>query len=174
MMEETSSYTIEIETPREYIQSLIDFIDQKYIKPQRERFADVSRKILGGFPSIAFTLLDSTGKQSLSLEVIGSKPLKLNIKRLQPTASMEEVEEAKQDVIIVVEFFEEKVRSSTLFLAWREGEDIVPEKLHAKEKSLNLLQNLVRLVQRDFSSDPQFKNCKISLANHAHSEEMVT
>jgi heat shock protein HtpX len=139
MMEETSSYTIEIETPREYIQSLIDFIDQKYIKPQRERFADVSRKILDGFPSIAFTLLDSTGKQSLSAEVIGSKPLKLNIKRLQPTASMEEVEEAKQDIIIVVEFFEEKVRSNTLFLAWSEGEDIVPEKLHAKEKSLNRL-----------------------------------
>ena len=113
MMEETSSYTIEIETPREYIQSLIDFIDQKYIKPQRERFADVSRQILDGFPSIAFTLLDSTGKQSLSVEVIGSKPLKLNIKRFQPTVSMEVIEEAKQDIIIVVEFFEEKVRRNT-------------------------------------------------------------
>jgi len=54
--------------------------------------------------------------------------------------SMEFVEEVKQDLVIAVQFFEEKIRQSTLYFAWREGEEVLPEKLHGKEKkTLNRL-----------------------------------
>ena len=53
---------------------------------------------------------------------------------------MEFVEEVKQDLVIAVQFFEEKIRQSTLYFAWREGEEVLPEKLHGKEKkTLNRL-----------------------------------
>jgi heat shock protein HtpX len=130
----TVSYSIETELTAENIKGLMDFIDQKYIIPHRERFSDVSKTVIGGKASIAFTLLDSVGKPNLKVEITAERLVRLNIMKLDDAASEKLVEEVKQDVIILVGFFEEQMRTTTLFLAWREGEEIVPEKLSGKEK----------------------------------------
>jgi hypothetical protein len=49
------------------------------------------------------------------------------------------VVEARQDVLIATELFEEKARKLTWYFAWREGEEIVPEKVMLHEKSFNRL-----------------------------------
>ena len=134
MSVESFSYTIETEVPSSYLRSLIDFIYGKYIITQKQRFVNVSRKVVDGDPSIAFGVLDSTGKQTLQVEVRGHIPIEVKITPLDEAVSETVIEEVKQDIIIVVELFEEKMRKSTLFFAWREGEEIVPEQLHGKEK----------------------------------------
>jgi heat shock protein HtpX len=134
MVENTLSYSLETEIPPEHSKDLIDFIYTKYLLPERERFTNVSKETVGDNASISFTILDSTGKQSLGVQIVGSNPVKLNIVRLDDKVPIERLNEVKQDIVIVVEFFEEKIRSSTLFLAWREGEEIVPERLRGKEK----------------------------------------
>jgi len=128
------SYTIETEVPSSYLENLLDFIYKKYLLPQEKRFANISRAILDGDPSLTFTVLDSTGKKTLNVEIRGSKPIKVKVIPLDKKVSEEGISEVKHDVIIAVELFEEKVRESTLFFAWREGEEIVPEELHGKEK----------------------------------------
>jgi heat shock protein HtpX len=56
------------------------------------------------------------------------------------TVTEEEVTQVRQDVVIAVELFEEKVNETTLFFAWREGDEIVPEQKFGNErKSLNRL-----------------------------------
>jgi heat shock protein HtpX len=134
------SYSVETNIPSSYAEKLIDFIYQKYIQPEERRFTKVSKKILDGDPSLTFTLLDSTGKQDLDVEIRGIKPIKLKITPLDETITEEQINEVKQDVVIAVELFEENLRKSTLFFAWREGEEIVPEQVHGKEKkSINRL-----------------------------------
>lgn len=130
----TVSYSIEAEIPQEYNQELVEFIVQKYTVPQPERFANVTRGTVAGDASLTFILLSSAGKQSVLVEIIGSRPIRLNVTKLDDTLSDDALNEIRQDIIILVEFFEEKVRSTTLFLAWREGEGIVPEKLSGKER----------------------------------------
>jgi len=130
----TLSYSIETEVPLEYMGELIDFILKKYILPEREQFANVSKGTVDGNASLSFTSLDASGKQDLKSEIVGGRPIRLNVTRLDDTVPEERVDKIKQDVIILVGFFEEKMRSSTLFFAWREGEEIVPEKLRGKEK----------------------------------------
>ena len=49
------------------------------------------------------------------------------------------IAEARQDVLIATELFEEKARKLTWYFAWREGEEIVPEKVKLHEKSFNRL-----------------------------------
>jgi heat shock protein HtpX len=133
------SYSIETEVPSNYSRSLLHFIYQKYIFPQKQQFASVSRKIVDGNFSLAFTVLDE-GKQTLNVEIIGSRPIKVEIASLDETVSEARITAVKQDIIIAVELFEEKVRASTLYFAWREGEEIVPEGLHGNEKkSINRL-----------------------------------
>ncbi len=53
------------------------------------------------------------------------------------TVSAVELEEAKQDIVIAVQIFEEHARKATLYFAWSEGEKIVPETLEKQEKSFN-------------------------------------
>ena len=130
----TVSYSVDTEITSEHLQELMDFIEQKYIVPHRERFADVSKKFDAEHPSIAFTLLNEAGKPNMAVEIIGQKPVMVNITKLNDAVSEKLVEEVKQDVLILVGFFEEQMRNTTLFLAWREGEEIVPEKLAGKEK----------------------------------------
>jgi heat shock protein HtpX len=128
------SYSIETEVPPEYMKDLIDFIHQKYILPGQEQFAEVSTGVVEGNSSLSFISLDASGKQDLKSEIIGSRPMRLNITRLDDAVPEKSIEKVRQDIIILVGFFEEKVRSSTIFFAWREGEEIVPEKLRGKEK----------------------------------------
>ena len=130
----TTSYSIETEIPAQHIGELMEFIDRKYIAVQPERFANVAKQVIEGNASLTFTILDSAGKQSLMVEIIGSKPIKLSITKLDNTIASERVNQVKQDIVILMGFFEEQVESTTLFFAWREGEEIVPEKLSGKEK----------------------------------------
>jgi heat shock protein HtpX len=134
MSDKTFSYSIETDIPSSYIRNLMDFIHQKYILPQQQLFADVSKNTLEGDPSISFTALDAKGKQNLNVEVRGSKPIKLKITRLDESVTEQMINEVKEDLTIAVNLFEENVRRSTLFFAWREGEEIVPEQVSGKEK----------------------------------------
>lgn len=140
MADKTFSYFVETEILPEHMRDLIEYIHRKYILARPERFTNVLKTIVGDDASLLYTLKDSAGKQTLNVEIKGGTPIKLNMTRVDAAVSEEMVNEAKQDVVILVGFFEEEVRSSTLFFAWREGEQIVPEKLRGGErKSINRL-----------------------------------
>jgi heat shock protein HtpX len=134
------SYALEAEIPSGYLGNLLDFIYQKYLLPQRERFANISRTMTDGVSSIAYDVLDPRGQRDLRVDVNGIKPIEVNITQLRETVTEQVVDEAKEDVAIAVDFFEEKVRQNSLHFAWREGEEIVPEETSGKEKkSINRL-----------------------------------
>jgi heat shock protein HtpX len=140
MSSKSVSYSVDLEIPESYIGNLLDFIYQKYLLPQEKRFANVSRTTAGAYSSLGFVTLDDVGMRRLQVDVKGSKPIEVNIEPLTETVTEEEITQIRQDMVITVELFEEKVRDSTLFFAWREGEEIVPEEVSGKEKkSLNRL-----------------------------------
>jgi heat shock protein HtpX len=134
MASRTFSYTIEAEVPASYMSSLLDFVYQKYVQPRQELFTDVSRSQVDGYPSLRFVALDPSKNRTAEVTVKGSKPLELKITPLGEKAGEVTANQVRQDILIVAEMFEEKVREGTLFFAWREGERIVPEKVSGKEK----------------------------------------
>jgi heat shock protein HtpX len=131
------SYEIEPQIPASYVKNLFEFIYRKFLVPQRQRFTNVSRTEVVGENSLTYTILDSSGKERLRVQISGGKPLKVSITPLVETVSEQEVSKSREDVDVAVDFFEEQVRNDTLFFAWREGESIVPERISGKEnKSL--------------------------------------
>ncbi len=137
MPKETVSYVIEPQVPSTYIRNLYEFIYRQFLLPQRERFTDISKTMISGEPSLAYTTVDSFGNQRLRVRISGNKPLNIDIDPLVGEVSEQEILKAKEDVDITVDFFEEQVRKNTLFFAWREGESIVPERISGREnKSL--------------------------------------
>ena len=119
MSDKHFSYFIETEIPVKHMKSLLHFIYQKYVFPQRKQFTNVSREISNGKAVLSFTTLDLTGKQDLRVEISGGQPIRLEILPLDETVPEARVNGVKQDIIIAVELFEEKVRESTLYFAWR-------------------------------------------------------
>jgi heat shock protein HtpX len=120
--------------------NLLDYVYQKYLLPQKDRFADISRADGSGQSSLSFVVLDKAGRRRIKAQVVSGNPIRLFTQPLVDGVTEEEVAQVRQDVVIAVELFEEKANETTLFFAWREGEEIVPEQKFGKEKkSLNRL-----------------------------------
>lgn len=133
------SYKIDTEVPASYTEKILDFIHNKFLVPQKDRFTGVYRKKTETGSYLSYTVKDSEGKPSVEVEVKASKPIELTITPVGEQVPESAFEEAKQDIVIALQIFEENARKSTLYFAWREGEEIVPEALRKGEKSLNRL-----------------------------------
>jgi heat shock protein HtpX len=133
------SHTIDLEVPDSYLGNLLDFIYQKYLLPQKKRFANVQRGRSENDFYLTFATLDDAGKQVLQVEIKAGRPIRLDITPLGEGTKEEAITQVRQDITIAVELFEEKARESTLFFAWREGQEIVPETSGKEKKSLNHL-----------------------------------
>ena len=133
MLDNSVSYVLETEVPNNYIGNMLDFIYQKYLLAQKQRFINISRSSENGESTLSYDVVDTQARRSLSVTVNGSNPLKIKITPLEAVTA-QAVEEARQDVAIGVDYFEEQIRQNTLYFAWREGEEIVPEVVSTKEK----------------------------------------
>jgi heat shock protein HtpX len=134
MLSTSVSYVLETDVPNNLIGNMLDFIYQKYLLAQKQRFTNISRYTDNGEPTLHYDVMDRQGKRTLTVTVNGSNPLRISIVPVSEVTAQQEIEEARQDVTIGVDYFEEQVRRSTLYFAWREGEEIVPEAVSSKEK----------------------------------------
>ena len=134
MFDNSVSFVLETEVPSNYIGNMLDFIYQKYLLAQKQRFTNISRSTENGESALNYDVIDKQAKRSLSVTVNGSNPLKIKITPVTEGVTDQAIEEARQDVAIGVDYFEEQIRQNTLYFAWREGEQIVPEVVSSKEK----------------------------------------
>jgi heat shock protein HtpX len=130
----TVSHVLETEVPNNYIANMLDFIYRKYLLVQKQRFANISRSTEGGESTLSYDVLDRHGSRAISVKINGSNPLRIGLTPLVDGVTEKALEEARQDVVIGVDYFEEQVRQNTMFFAWREGEEIIPEVVSKKEK----------------------------------------
>ena len=132
-------YTIETDVPSMYFGKLFDFIYTQYLVQQKQRFTDLSREITQTSNRISYKVLDKLGRQIIQVEVMGTDKLNATMTPLESDIADAIITEARQDVLIAMELFKEKARKITWYFAWREGEEIVPEKVTLHQKSFNRL-----------------------------------
>jgi|LSQX01.1.fsa_nt_gb heat shock protein HtpX len=133
------TYRITPEVPPSYYGKLFDFMYTDFLAPQKERFVDVVRESTGVGERLDYVVVDSRGNRLIHVEVKGGTPLELKIEPLSSVASHTVVEEAKQDVLIAMQFFNQNARNASVYFAWREGEKVVPEAYTKPVKSFNRL-----------------------------------
>jgi heat shock protein HtpX len=138
-MTETVSYKITTEVPISYMEKLLDFIYTHYLLPQKQRFTNFSRENTESGNFLSYVIVDPQGKQLLQVKIKGATPIEVTLTPIAGPVPATLMEEAKQDIVIAVQIFEENARKATLYFAWREGEDIVPEVVKKQEKSFNRL-----------------------------------
>lgn len=138
-MTEPVSYKITPQVPPSYMEKLFDYIYTKYLLPQKQRFTNISRETSTQGDFLSYTIVNAQGKQLLKVEVKSGNPIELKLTPLDSAVSPKVIEEAKQDIIISTQIFKENARKATVYFAWREGEEIIPEAYEKPEKSFNRL-----------------------------------
>ena len=138
-MTQPVSYKITSEIPPSYMQKLFDYIYSQYLIPQKKRFTDISRETSNKGDFLSYTIVDAEGRQLLRVEVKSGNPIEIKLSPIDPSVSPQVIEEAKQDIIISTQIFRENTKKATVYFAWREGEEVVPEAYTKPEKSFNRL-----------------------------------
>lgn len=138
-MAQAVSHQIATEIPASYMDKLFVFLYTQYLLPQKQRFTNFYKETVDGIPFLSYVVLSPQGKQLLKVEAKGNTPIEVKLVPIDMGVAASVLEEAKQDVVIAVQIFEEKARRATLYFAWREGEKIVPEAIKKNEKSIRRL-----------------------------------
>jgi heat shock protein HtpX len=138
MSANSESFKVDIEIPPTYYNKLFDFMRNQYYTPQKQRFTDISQEKNQNHIRLTYNIVDQQGKKILRVEITGTDTINAKIIPFGEVTDSA-IQEARQDVIIAAELFEEKARNTTWYFAWREGEKIVPEKVVLHEKSFKRL-----------------------------------
>jgi heat shock protein HtpX len=129
-MTETStvSFAIETEVTSAYYEELLNYTYQKYLQPQSQLYANVKRDMVDGVPVLDFTFMDHEAKWDVDVRIKTGKPIQVFMTPSSAVVPQSSLDRLKEDIIIVMQYFEEYVRRSTLYFAWVQGREVVPEK----------------------------------------------
>ena len=129
-MQEASalSFTIETEVTSAYYEDLLKYVYQSYLQPSPQRFSNVKQAVVDGNHVLNFSLLDTDGKWRVDVDVKTGKPIQVSLLPSDPSVPQPVLTRLRDDLIIIVQYFEEQIRRSTLYFAWVQGKDVVPEK----------------------------------------------
>ena len=129
----TETFTIDSEVAPAYFNDLLDFIYKNYILPRQEFFTNVRRTIVDRESFLFFTFIKPEWKSQIDVEIKAGKPIQVKIV-VDETLPQKIVDDLKEDLMINVQLFEEKVRRTTLYFAWVKGEEMAPEKMPTVRK----------------------------------------
>ena len=128
MAESAVSFSIDTEVTSAYYEELIKYTYQSYVLPNGKRFTNVSQSSFNGAHVLTFTAVDPNGKWNVNAEMKTGKPIRITLQPSDAGVPKAVLDRLREDLIIAIQYFEELVRRSTLYFAWVEGKDVVPEK----------------------------------------------
>ncbi len=126
--------------PHDYSQ-LLTFINHNYILPSAEQFSNVKQTTKNNMLVLSFTIISPNGNWYVDVEITAGRPIRV---RMTPSlgTTNETLDEIKEDLVVNVQLFEEKIRETILYFTWIKGEKVIPEKPPQRHR---------RLVHRLFS-----------------------
>jgi len=128
MTETAFSFNIETEVTPAYYEELIKYTYEKYVLPMGKNLANVNQSVVDGAFVLSFSALDLEGKWHVDVSMKTGKPIQVTMQPSDPAVPLTALNRIKEDLIIVIQFFEERIRRSTLYFAWVEGKEVIPEK----------------------------------------------
>jgi heat shock protein HtpX len=124
----TLAFDIETELKPVNFADLVRFIWQTYIFPRQDRFANVQRSTVNGVPTLGFRLIDPQTASYIDVQLRTGHPTHIEMVASDARVPTEALDDLRQDLTFEVESFEEQIRQTSLYFAWVEGEEGIPER----------------------------------------------
>jgi heat shock protein HtpX len=135
LISKSISFEVKAEIAPAFFTDMLKFIKRKYILKNSEQFTNVILD-LGRDNQLYFTALDSDTKPVLDVKIAAKETIKVEMVPLVDKLSEEFVDQLRKDLLLGIQLFEEKVRETTLYFAWLEGEEVKPERVMENKKSI--------------------------------------
>ncbi|MCW4021415.1 MAG: M56 family metallopeptidase [Candidatus Bathyarchaeota archaeon] len=151
-------FSIRTEVAPASLNNLIVFIYREYIVPFYRNFSNVRQWAIEGRGVLGFTVTSTRGLWQLDIEFATGNPIKV---KMTPTGAVppKVLSKLREDLIIAVQEFEEKMRKTTLYFAWVPRRDAVPEKTPDKKRKIlgrifmgNMLMFLLIFIVLSFAA----------------------
>ncbi|HYB92881.1 MAG TPA: M48 family metalloprotease [archaeon] len=126
------TFAVEIDVPSARYDDLFRYINQYFILPSKEHFANVKQTLVDGATVISFTFLSSEGNWPIDVEIKTGKPIQVTMRPNLPNVPQATLDILKGDLTTLFRFFEENVRRSTLYFTFIEGQKVKAEKSFLK------------------------------------------
>jgi len=130
------NFTIDTAVAPAHMDEILDFIYNFYLLPKQENFENIIRVNGKDRSDLSFYALHPDKGWKVFVLIKSGAPLDVSINSFGNTHD-EFVKSVKEDLILAVQFFHENIRQSTLYFAWVEGEDIIPEQPPTERKRIS-------------------------------------
>ena len=129
------TFSVQTEVAPADLGDLLIFMYQEYIVPFYTHFADIRRWTAGGREVLAFTLKEPHDLWHVDTEVAMGNPIQV---KMSPIGEVPQrvLNRLREDLIIVVQMFEEKIRRTTLYFAWVPKKGVIPEKTPDRRRKI--------------------------------------
>jgi len=132
-----TSFVIQTEVTEAHADELANFLYQRFVLPQVYSAMNIQHSTFNHEHVLSFRRLDPKRQWYIDVEIKIGKTVDVKMTpSSEATPPSKVLEQLKDDVFYVIQFFEEQTRQRTINFAWIEGKEIIPEKMLARRKRL--------------------------------------
>lgn len=131
----TLAFSIDTEVTEAYLDDLLKFLRQ-YLLSHPERFINVKWSTTDHVHVLNFASLEPEGRGHVDVRMEAVKPIRVEMTPSDENVPQAALDQLKEDLILVVQYFEEDVRKTTLYFSWVEGREILPEKVPSRRGTI--------------------------------------
>jgi len=130
----TVSFDVRTEVTPAYFSDLLTFLYQNYVFPLSKHFTNIGRWDTDGRQMLAFTFTEPEGRWHVDIEMEAGNIIQVRMRPSEPMVPGSVLNRLKEDLIVNVQIFEEKMRRTTLYFAFAKSEEIMLERALGKRK----------------------------------------
>jgi heat shock protein HtpX len=134
-MTRTYKFAIDTAVAQAHMKEVLEFIYKYYLLSKPKNFSSVNKINGSNNSKLSFYAINPEYGWKILVEIVAGSPLDVTITSYNGTPE-KFVTNVKEELILAVQFFHESIRQSTLYFAWVEGEDIIPEEPPSSGKKL--------------------------------------
>jgi len=124
------SFIIDTELSSGHLEEALDFLRDFYLLPQPDSFKNISKRMLGGTGVLSYTVVSSEEEWEVRVEIQAANPFPVKIVTVSIPPEFDiapKIDLLEEELFIAIQAFEDAIRQATLYFAWVEGEEIIPE-----------------------------------------------
>ena len=133
----SENYFIDTELSSGHLVDAMDFIREYYLLPQPDAFKNVTKSTSNGSTILSYTATDKEKLWEVKVDIAAKNPFQVTMTPINQIIP-DVIKTLKEELFIIIQLFEDTIRQSTLYFAWVEGKDIIPEEAPTERKKVSI------------------------------------